>query len=154
MTGGFMSAQSERRSVLTQDTYQFQAFQVCPDSRQLERDFLCMLASLESRNLHPLATEIVQIARLNNILPVSVTGYQNFPGRGVGGMITLPSEHQPRAMLVGSQEFIEGNGLQVPELLKTTIQQWSSEPNILVVLGGWDGWVRGALRFLRLRLPQ
>ena len=42
----------------------------------------------------------------------------------------------------------------MPDLLETTVQTWEAEPNILVILGGWDGWVRGVLRFLKLRVPR
>ncbi len=107
--------------------YRFEAYQVCPDSRQLERDFLCMVASLEAHSDHP--------------------------GKGLGGLVTLPNEHRPRAMLLGSRSFILENGLEIPELLETSAQQWAAEPNAVTVLGGWDGWVRGVLKFLALRVP-
>jgi cation transport ATPase len=147
-------APSNKPSALSTEAYQLQSYQVCPDSRQLERDFLCIVASVESKSLHPIASEIVQVARLNNILPVSVTGFQNFPGRGIGGAVTLPDEHRPRAVLVGSRELITASGLEIPELLRTTLQTWESEPNTRVVLGGWDGLVRGIMKFLLLHVPH
>lgn len=146
-------AEQPASSTLPKIAYRFEVYQVCPDSRQLERDFLCVVASLEAHSDHPIATEVVQIARINNVLPVSVTGLECFPGKGLGGLVRLPSEHPPRATLLGSRELITQNGLQIPELLETTAKQWESEPNAVVVFGGWDGWVRGLLKFLTFRVP-
>jgi cation transport ATPase len=129
--------------------HQFVAYQVCPDSRQLERDFLCMVASVESQSDHPIATEIVQIAKLNNVLPVAVSGLQCFPRRGLGGIMTLPGENQPRAVIVGSREFVTEGGLQIPELLESTAREWQSEPQVELVFGGWDSAVRGVMKFVK-----
>src|SRR5689334_4402855 len=95
--------ESRPMSAAPEAAYRLEAYQVCPDSRQLEHDFLCMAASLEALSDDPLAAEIVQIARINNILPVSVTAFQRMPGQGLGGVLKLPSESQPRAMILGSR---------------------------------------------------
>jgi cation transport ATPase len=131
-------------------TYRFEAFQVCPDSRELETDFLYMIASLETHSDHPIAKAIVEAARVANILPVSVSAAQYFAGRGMGGLITLPKDQRPRAALIGSRAFLQESGLEMPELLETTVKAWEGEPERVVVFGGWDKWIRGIAKLQRV----
>jgi len=133
--------------------FQFSAYQVCPDSPQLEHDFLCVVASLEAHSDHPMATELVQIARLNNILPVTVDKLQTFPDRGVGALVTLPKEHSPRAVLMGTKEFLEESGLRAPEILESAYRRWEAESDTMVMLAGWDEWVRGLIKFQLKPIP-
>src|ERR1035438_5509489 len=89
----------------------FDAYHVLPDSPQMQRDFLELLASLAARSTEPWSGEILRIAQINGFLPVSVEGYQEFPGRGLGGLLTFPNEQRPRAVVMGSREFIQECGL-------------------------------------------
>ncbi len=127
--------------------YRFDAYHVLPDSPQMQKDFLYVMASLMAKSTDPVATEVVKIAQINNILPVAVEGFQEYPGRGLGGLITLPDEHRPRAVLIGSREFLEQCGLETPAILEVTFRKWSQEPDSLVMVAGWDGCVRGVLKF-------
>jgi cation transport ATPase len=133
---------------LKQDAPKLDAYHVLPDSPLMQRDFLLALASLEAHSEHPLAADVLRVARLNGILPVSVTGFQEFPGRGLGGLLQLPHEARPRAIVIGSREFLAECGLQIPDILEVTCRKWEKEVGATVALGGWDGWVRGVVKWL------
>jgi len=124
------------------------AYHVLPDSPLMQRDFLLALTSLEARSDHPLAADVLRVAQINGILPVSVIGFQAFPGRGLGGLVQLPHEARPRAIVMGSRDFIAECGLQLPDILEVTFRKWQKEPGSIVALGGWDGWVRGIVKWL------
>ncbi len=124
-----------------------EAYHVLPDSPLMQQNFLLALASLEARSNHPLAADVLRIAQINGIAPVSVTGFQEFPNRGVGGLVTLPHEQRPRAIVVGSRDFISECGLQLPDILEVTARKWEAEKESVVALGGWDGWVRGVVKW-------
>src|SRR5688572_2741024 len=98
----------------------FAAYHVLPDSPLMQRNFLLALASLEAQSDHPLAHDVLRIAQLNGVTPVSVKGFQAFPSKGLGGLVFLPHEQRPRAIVVGSREFIAECGLQLPDLLEVT----------------------------------
>jgi cation transport ATPase len=123
------------------------AYHVLPDSPQMQQDFLLALASLEAQSQHPLAADVLQVAKNNAILPVSVSGFQEFPGRGLGGLIQFPHEQRPRAVVIGSAEFISECGLLMPDILEVTYRKWVAEPESVVSVGGWDGWVRGVIKW-------
>src|SRR5581483_7050742 len=91
--------------------YRFDAYHVLPDSPQMQKDFLYVAASLMAKSTHPQAAEVVRIAKLNAILPVEVEGFQEYPERGLGGLVKLPDEQRPRAILMGTREFLEQCGL-------------------------------------------
>ena len=64
--------------------YRFDAYHVLPDSPQMQKDFLYVVASLKARSSEPTARDVVRIAQINGILPVEVEGFQEYPGRGLG----------------------------------------------------------------------
>jgi cation transport ATPase len=130
-------------------SYRFDAYHVLPDSPQMQKDFLYVVASLMAKSSDPTAPDVVRIAQVNGILPVGVEGFQEYPGRGLGGLITLPNEHRPRAVLVGTREFLEQCGLEIPAILEVTCRQWEREKDRRIQLVGWDGWVRGVLKFVK-----
>ena len=130
-------------------SYRFDAYHVLPDSPQMQKDFLYVLASLEARSSDPAAADVVRVARSNNVLPMDVQGFQEFPGRGLGGLVRLPEEMRPRAVLLGTRAFIDESGLQIPDILEVTARKWESEKNSKILLAGWDSWVRGVLRFVQ-----
>ncbi len=134
--------------------YRFDSYHVLPDSPQMQKDFLYVVASLNAKSNEPTAADVVRIARLNAILPVEVEGFQEYPGRGLGGLVTLPDEQRPRAVLMGSREFLQQCGLEIPAILEVTCRKWEQEKNSHIVLAGWDAWVRGVLKFIRLPLRQ
>ena len=130
--------------------YRFDAYHVLPDSPQMQKDFLYVLASLEARSGDPLAADVVRVAKLNNILPVEVAGFQEYPGRGLGGLVKLPDEQRPRAVILGTREFMEQCGLQIPAMLDVSARKWEKGKRTKIYLAGWDGWVRGVLKFVRV----
>src|SRR5271154_2622139 len=92
--------------------YRFDAYHVLPDSPQMQKDFLYVIASLKAKSSEPTAADVVRIAKINGILPVEVEGFQEYPGRGLGGLVTLPNEQRPRAVIMGTREFIAQCGLE------------------------------------------
>src|SRR5262250_1042568 len=100
-----------------QKSLRFNAYHVLPDSPQMQRDFLYVLASLAARSADPMVGDVLRIAKLNNILPVDVEGFEEVSGRGLGGLVKLPDEPRPRAVLMGSREFMAESGLQLPAIL-------------------------------------
>ena len=130
-------------------SHRFDAYHVLPDSPQMQRDFLYVIASLYARSTHPFAQEIVRIAKINGILPVQVEGFEEYPEEGLGGLVTLPDEQRPRAVLVGHRAFLAKCGLQIPAILEVTCRSWENLKGTQILLAGWDGWIRGVLKFTR-----
>jgi len=128
--------------------FRFDAYHVLPDSPQMQKDFLYVVASLKARSSEPTAADVVRIAKINGILPVEVEGFQEYPGRGLGGLVKLPDEQRPRAVIMGTRRFMEQCGLEIPAILEVTMRKWEKEKNSMTVLAGWDGWVRGVLKFI------
>jgi cation transport ATPase len=134
-------------------THQFDAYHVLPDSPQMQRDFLYICASLAAKSSQPFAADIVRVAKINAILPLEVQGFQEFEGRGLGGLVQLPTEHRPRAVLIGTREFVSESGLQIPDILEVSARKWESDKPGMILLAGWDAWVRGVLKFKEGDLP-
>lgn len=130
-----------------QRSARFEAYHVLPDSPQMQTDFLYVMASLAKRAAQSSVSDVVRVAEVNAILPVEVQGFQEFPGRGFGGLVTLPNEHRPRAVVAGSRAFLEESGFNVPDILEVAARTWESERGKVILLAGWDGWVRGVLKF-------
>jgi cation transport ATPase len=125
----------------------FDAYHVLPDSPQMQKDFLYVVASVMNHSSEPFAKEVVRIAKVNSILPVQVKGFQEYPGKGCGGLVTLPDEQRPRAVILGTREFLSESGLDIPAILEASAKRWESEPQTQIWLVGWDSWVRGVLKF-------
>jgi cation transport ATPase len=134
-------------AMLSKSIPQLIAYHVLPDSPLMQQNFLMALASLEARSDHPLAMDVLRVAKINGIAPSSVEGFQAFAGKGLGGLVMLPHEQRPRAIILGSREFIAECGLQIPDILEVTARKWETEPDCVIALGGWDGWVRGVVKW-------
>ena len=128
---------------------QFDAYHVLPDSPQMQKDFLYVVASLGGHSKQPYAQEITHIAKINAVLPVEVQGFKEYADRGMGGLVELPDEHRPRAVLMGQRAFLQESGLEIPAILEATALKWEKEANSFIILAGWDAWVRGILKFKR-----
>ena len=46
------------------------------------------------------------------------------------------------------KDFLSQCGLDIPAILEVTARKWESEKGSIILLAGWDGWVRGVLRFI------
>jgi len=119
----------------------------------MQQNFLLLLTSLEARTSHPLASDVLRVARINHVEPTEISGFQEFAGRGLGGLIQLPHEARPRAVVLGSREFIAECGLQIPDILEVTARQWESQAGSVIALGGWDGWIRGVVHWSLNTIP-
>jgi cation transport ATPase len=124
----------------------FTAFQTAPASTQMEADLLRVIRSLAEFSRHPLAPEMIKVAEANRIEKCPVFGFQDFGGEGFGGAVQLPGEGGPRAVLVGLRRFLEEAGMSVPNILEVAARQWEKE-GAHVLFAGWDGYVRGLLKF-------
>jgi len=98
--------------------YRLDAYRVLPDSPQMQQDFLQAMASLARILQIPCRRRCLQVARANNLLPVAVAGFEEFPEKGVGGLVQFPNEQRPRAVLLGSRGFLMESGLQTPTFWK------------------------------------
>ena len=127
--------------------YRFEAYHVVPDSPQMEKDVLYAAASLEAKSNGPTSEDLLRVAKINAILPVEVEGFEEFPVGGMGGLIQFPHEARPRAVLMGTRDLMQENGLEMPALLEVIVRTWENEKNTLVWLLGWDAWVRAVLKF-------
>jgi cation transport ATPase len=127
--------------------FQLTAYHVLPDSPLMQQNFLVALASLEAQSKHPLAADVLRVAKINNVVPVSVSGFQEFPGRGLGGLLQMPHERRPRAVLLGSRAFLAESGFHIPDILEVTARKWEKEVNSVIALAGWDAWVRGVVQW-------
>src|ERR1700690_2943098 len=111
----------------TVTSYRFDAYHVLPDSPQMQKDFLYVIASLKAKSSEPTAVDVLRVAKINGVLPVEVEGFQEYPGRGLGGLVTLPNEQHPRAVIMGTREFLEQCGLEIPAILEVTARQWENK---------------------------
>ena len=75
-----------------------------------------------------------------------VIAFKEFPDQGIGGAVEV-SPGIYRAVVIGKHEFLKQCGLQIPELLEVARRKWESEGAVLE-FGGWDGWIRGVLKFV------
>src|SRR3954469_18336977 len=108
------------------------AYHVLPDSPLMQQNFLVALPSLEAQSNPPLAADVLRVAKINGVTPVSVAGFQEFPQRGIGGLVLLPHEQRPRAIVVGNREFIAECGLHIPDILEVTARKWESEAGSVI----------------------
>ena len=135
------------------ETPKLTAYHVLPDSPLMQQNFLLLLASLEAKTRHPLSIDVLRVAAINGVRPYDVVGFQEFPGRGIGGLVHMPHEQRPRAVVLGSREFIAECGLQIPDILEVTARKWEKEVSSIIALGGWDGWVRGIVHWTCMTIP-
>ncbi len=124
--------------------YRFSAFQVAPAGELYEQEFLKVVSSIESHSSHALAKCVIYVAKKNNVPILPVIGFNEFPERGVGGAVEV-SDGVYRAAVLGTREFLSECGFAVPAILETAVRKWETDSK--VVFGGWDGWVRGILKF-------
>jgi cation transport ATPase len=124
----------------------FRAFQVTPAGELYEQDFLSLAASISALWDHPMGGAILDIARKNSLPLKPVIGFKDFPGEGVGGAVEVgPGVY--RAVVLGDLAFLKLCGLQIPELLEVARRRWEEEPGAILAFAGWDGWIRGILKF-------
>ncbi|GLS20474.1 copper-translocating P-type ATPase [Labrys miyagiensis] len=73
-------------------------------------EVLALVAAVEARSEHPIATAIVEAARERNLVLQPVDGFEAVPGRGVAGSVG------GRTVLVGSQRWLEEHGIDTSDL--------------------------------------
>ena len=130
----------------TQRQMAFQAFQVAPAGEMYEQEFLSLIGSVSALWDHPMAAAIHGVAKKNHMPIRPVIGFRDFPGEGVGGAVELGAGVY-RAVVMGDLEFLRLCGLQIPETLEVARRRWEQEQGSVVSFAGWDGWIRGVLKF-------
>jgi cation transport ATPase len=126
--------------------WKFAALQTAPAGEKYEGDFLALAGSLAGMSAHPAAADIRRAAKAAQLSDGPVYGFKDFPNRGFGGVVRLPGEESPRAVLMGEWPLLEESGLSMPDILEVARRRFS-EDGALVLVGGWDGYVRGVMRF-------
>jgi cation transport ATPase len=124
----------------------FLALQTAPAGEKYEKDFLALAASLAGLSKHPAAADLRRAAKAVGVSDGPVTGFKDFPERGFGGVVQLPGEEMPRAVLMGELSFLEESGLQIPAVLEVARRRFLDD-GARALVGGWDGHVRGVMRF-------
>lgn len=124
------------------------AFQTAPANPQMEKQFMTIANSLAPGSSHPGKDSIERVANSEQLPHCEVLGFQDFPGKGFGGAVRLPGEEgRARASLFGNRAFMKEAGLQLPDLLEVAARRWEEE-GAEVLMGGWDGYVRGLMKFV------
>ena len=124
----------------------FAAFQAAPADQQMETAMLHIVRSLAELSSHPLAQEMIKVAKTNRIGVCPVFGFQEFRGSRFWRGRPAPRRRR-RSRGVGRQApFLEQAGLSVPNTLEVAARRWEKE-DALVLFAGWDGCVRGILKF-------
>ena len=106
-----------------------------PDSDEAAQ--LSLAASVEQNGQHPLGDAIVRYAQSRDVKFRRVKGFTNIRGRGVLGAV---DDH---AVVVGSSDFLQERGIDVPTHFKERVQKWERQARTAVVMAV-DGVVRGA----------
>lgn len=132
-------------AILTDVPCLFTAFQAAPAGENYEMEFLQLTASVAEFSGDPFLKAVAAVAHRNHLPFLPVIGYQSFEGLGWGGAVEK-GQGLYRALVMGNHEFMRQCGLSSPETLETACRRWEAE-GALVVRGGWDGWVRGLLKF-------
>lgn len=126
--------------------WSFVALQTAPSGDKYEKDFLALAGSLAALSSHPASEDLRRVAKAEGVSDGPVTGFKDFPEKGFGGLVQLPAEEMPRAVLMGDLDFLEESGLQIPAILEVARRRFMDEGH-RVLVGGWDGHVRGVIRF-------
>lgn len=103
-----------------------------------EKSLLSIAASIEASSEHPLARCVVDYAKEKDYALASVDGFQSVTGGGVKGKVN------GKAVLLGKQKFIEGNGITLPEELKKKSDEFQSKAQTVTWVAV-DGRVVGIL---------
>lgn len=91
-----------------------------------EEELLRLSLSVESLSEHPLAKAIVKYAQKKGIKPNQATHFKMVAGQGVVG------EVEKKSLLLGTQEFLEKNGVDIGDL--QTIESLKKEGKALVLV--------------------
>lgn len=86
-----------------------------------------ILYSLERLSEHPLAEAVVN--RLENKTAVSVTGFENIPGKGIKGIV------DNEIYYVGNSDLLIANGVQMDEELQQQAEVWIKEAKTVIWFG-------------------
>ena len=72
-----------------------------------ETEFLSLITSIESQSEHPIARAIVEYAKEKNIKLISITEFENKPGKGIKG------KSDDKIILAGNEFFMNENKIDL-----------------------------------------
>ncbi|GIX48463.1 MAG: hypothetical protein KatS3mg131_2674 [Candidatus Tectimicrobiota bacterium] len=107
--------------------------------------FLSLCASVETCSEHALGASLVKAARAKGLPLYPVSECQTHSGLGLEGVVTLPSG-APLRVWVGNTRFLQQQGMALSRQLaqeKVALEA----AGLTVVLGAWEGKVRGLMAF-------
>lgn len=100
-----------------------------------ETEFLSILSSLESKSEHPVAKAITEYSKNKNITTLSITEFENKPGKGIKG------KADRKLLLAGNESFIIENKID-QSTLKSEIKKEMIGNSSLIFLA-IDGELKG-----------
>ena len=97
----------DKTGTLTNGTFDVQ--KCVPQEGYNEKEVLRVAAECEYSSSHPIAVSIIEAAKKQNILPEQKGTIKEYPGLGVRKL------HDGKETLCGNKNFLEQNGVQVPD---------------------------------------
>ncbi len=94
-----------------------------------EKKALKIAASLEKNSLHPLAEAIVHKAKEMKVELLETHNTETIEGKGIKGVI------EDKFAIVGSKNFLEENGIVIPEIILKKLQELETKGRTLVAVG-------------------
>ena len=100
-----------------------------------ETEFLSLLTSIESKSEHPIARAIVDYVKEKSISPISITDFENKPGKGIKGLV------DNKIILAGNESFMHENKIDL-NFFKTDLKKDSIQNSSLIFLAS-NGSIKG-----------
>lgn len=100
--------------------------------------FLYLAGSVESGSEHPVARAVALGAEERDVELGKVVDFENFPGRGVAGVV------DGTLVTVGTAKFLADRGHGIPARYAESLNRFA-DAGQTAFLVGWDGEVRGSL---------
>lgn len=100
-----------------------------------ETEFLSLLNSLESKSEHPIANAISDYAKEKNVKQVSISDFENKPGKGIKG------KFEDKIILAGNESFMLENKINISSL--TSELKKESIQNSSIIFLALDGNIKG-----------
>jgi len=123
----------DKTGTLTEGSFVLQ--KICPEEGE-EAEILKILATVETGSSHFLARAIVRKASEAGMKPGAVSGFKEFEGLGVKGIVA------GKTVVIGSSRFLREEGLALSSWLEKKAAS-PPESGKTIVFFGWDRRVRG-----------
>jgi len=130
-TGTLTRGEPEVTDVLTVQSSKFKVQSLDQSTSEMDL-FIGLVASLEKRSEHPLASAIVEYAKQKNIPIFEVQEFKSISGQGIQGKV------DGDIIQIGRQSFLEANNIKINANVSRDIDRLSGEGKtpVLVGIGG------------------